>query len=201
MNFVALAIRQPVTVTVGVLLILLAGVIAVQRIPIQLTPDVEDTIISVTTRWEGASPEEIEQEIVDPQEDKLQGIANLGAMTSSSLQGQGQIRLEFKLGTRKEVALREVSDKLREVPEYPDNADEPVIEASDPENRDYIAWIVFSTTDPELDIRILQDFAEDRIKPIFERVPGMAEINVLGGREREVQIRYDATLLAQRGIT
>ncbi|MEQ8768129.1 MAG: efflux RND transporter permease subunit [Planctomycetota bacterium] len=201
MKLIDTIVRQPVTIAVGVILILMAGVIALQRIPIQLTPNVEDTIIAVTTRWEGASPQEIEQEIVDKQEEKLQGIANVKAVTSASQQGQGQIRLEFAVGTPKEEALREVSDKLREVPDYPENADEPVIEASDPENQDYIAWIIFSTTDPELDIRTLQDFAEDRIKPRLERISGMSEIGVLGGREREVQIRYDPELLAQRGIS
>jgi HAE1 family hydrophobic/amphiphilic exporter-1 len=201
MDLIRKAIEQPVTVIVGVILLIMGGVIAITRIPVQLTPNVEDTIISVITTWEGASPAEIEQEIVDEQEQKLQGIANLRAMTSQSLQGQGKIRLEFNTGTDKDEALREVSDKLREVPEYPDTADEPVVEATDPENRDYIAWIVFGTTDPGLDIRTLQDFAEDRIKPILERVPGMSEIGVLGGREREAQIRFDPVLLAHRGIT
>jgi HAE1 family hydrophobic/amphiphilic exporter-1 len=201
MNLIRRAIEQPVTVAVGVILVLLGGVVALRRLPIQLTPNVEDTIIAVTTRWEGASPEEIEQEIVDLQEEKLQGIANLEEITSTSVQGTGTIRMEFSVGTSKELALREVSDKLREVPAYPENADEPVVEASDPENRDYIAWIVFSTTDLDLDIRTLQDFAEDRIKPNLERVSGVSEINVLGGREREAQVRFDPLRLAQRGIT
>jgi|GEM_PF-11831 len=201
MNLIRRAVEQPVTVTVGVVLVLLAGLVTLRRIPIQLTPNVEDTIISITTNWEGASPAEIEQEIIDLQEEKLQGIANLVEMSSTSLQGSGSIKLEFAVGTSKELALREVSDKLREVPRYPENADEPVVEASDPENRDYIAWIVFETTDPELDIRTLQDFAEDRIKPVLERVPGMSEINVLGGREREAQVRFDPVRLAQRGVS
>ena len=141
MNLVQLAVRQPVTVVVGVVLVLLTGIVAVGRLPIQLTPNVEDTIITVSTLWEGASPQEIEQEIVDPQEDKLEGIANLTQMTSENMQGLGRIKLQFRVGTPKEEALREVSDKLRQVPDYPDNAEEPVIEASDPENRDYIAWI------------------------------------------------------------
>lgn len=201
MDIVRLMIRQPVTVAVGVILIVISGILAVQRIPVQLTPNVEDTIIAVTTFWEGASPEEIEQEIVNEQEEKLQGIANLRAMTSFSRQNEGTIRLEFGVGTPKEVALREVSDKLREVPDYPDNADEPVVEASDPESRDYIAWIVLGTTDPEFDVRTLFDFTEDRVKPAIERVEGVSEVNVLGGREREVQIRFDPVHLAQRGIT
>ncbi len=200
MNFIRLCIRQPVTIAVGVILLVLAGFVGLWRIPVQLTPNVEDTIIAVTTTWEGASPEEIEQEIVDAQEDKLQGLANLRAMTSSSLQGVGSIRLEFQVGTPKEVALREVSDKLREVPSYPENVDEPVVDASDPENRDYIAWIILECSDPAIDVRTLQDFAEDRIKPVLERVEGVSEVNVLGGREREVQVRFDPLRLAQRGL-
>ncbi|HMN97589.1 MAG TPA: efflux RND transporter permease subunit [Phycisphaerales bacterium] len=201
MGIASLSVRQPISVAVGVILLVMAGLLALQRLPIQLTPNVDDTIVSVTTRWEGASPEEIEQEVIDKQEEKLQGIPNLREITSTSLQGEGQIRLEFALGTDKNVALRDVSDKLREVPSYPENVDQPVVEASDPESRDYIAWIVFSTTDPALDIRTLQDFAEDRIKPVLSRVPGISEVNVLGGREREVQVRFDPQLLARRDVT
>lgn len=195
------AIRQPVTVAVGVLILVLAGIVALQRIPVQLTPNVEDTIISVSTFWEGASPQEVEQEIIEPQEEMLQGLSNLRAMTSQSQQGLGRIRLEFNVGTDKDVALREVSDKLRQVPEYPDNVEEPVVEASDPDNRDYISWIVFECSDPKVDVRTLNDFVEDRIEPILERVAGISEINVLGGREREVQIQFEPGQLAQRGVT
>ena len=201
MDLSGLAIRQPVTVAVGVILIVMTGLIALGRIPVQLTPNVEQTIIKVTTRWEGASPQEVEQEIIDPQEEKLQGIANVIDITSKSQQGQGDIRLEFAVGTSKEQALREVSDKLREIPDYPENVDEPVVSDSDPESRDYIAWIVFYSTDPDFDVLTLFDFAEDRIKAVLERVPGVSEVNVLGGREREVQVRYDPVRLAERGLT
>ena len=123
MNPIQLIIRQPVTVTVGVILIAMSGLLALQRIPIQLTPNVESTIITVTTFWEGASPQEVEQNIVDKQEERLLGLSNLRLMTSNSSQGEGRVRLEFATGTDKAEALREVSDKLREVPDYPDNVD------------------------------------------------------------------------------
>ena len=201
MSLIRSAIRQPVTVVVGVLLVALAGVVALERIPIQLTPDVDDLIVAVTTRWEGASPQEVEQEIVDAQEDKLQGISNLRAITSTSQQGVGTLRLQFEVGTPKDEALRLVSDKLREVPVYPANVDEPVIEASDPQSRDYIAWMILRSTDSEFDVRTLQDFVDDRIKPTLERLDGMAEVNALGGWEREVQVRFDPVRLAQHGLT
>ncbi|MHC4429390.1 MAG: efflux RND transporter permease subunit, partial [Planctomycetota bacterium] len=201
MNFVRQAIAQPVTVTVGVILIFMVGLLALRRIPIQLTPNVESTIVTVTTFWEGASPQEVEQNIVDKQEERLLGLANLRQITSISGQSLGHIRLEFYTGTDKAEALREVSDKLREVPDYPQNVDEPVIQASDRENRDYIAWVVFGTTDPDFDVRILRDLAIDRIEPALERLEGIAEINVLGGREREVHIRVNLVQLAHYGIT
>jgi len=200
-NLIQTAIRQPVTVAVGVIVLILAGVIAIERIPIQLTPTVEDTIISVVTRWEGASPAEMEQEVIDKQEEKLQGLTNLRTITSESMQGEGRVRLEFNTGTPIERALREISDKLREITGYPENVDEPIVEATDFENRDYIAWIIFETTDPSLDVRSLQDFVVDRVKPALERIEGVSEIGVLGGRERETQVRFDPVLLAQRGVT
>jgi HAE1 family hydrophobic/amphiphilic exporter-1 len=201
MDFIRGAIAQPVTVAVGVILLLMAGLVALGRIPIQMTPTVEDTIISVSTAWEGASPSEMEQEVIDKQEEKLQGLANLRALTSECRQGGGTIRLEFHTGTPMESAMREISDKLREVPEYPPDVDEPVIQATDFENRDFIAWMILGTTDPAFDVRSLQDFAEDRIKPALERIPGVSEVGVLGGWEREAQIRFDPVRLAQRGIT
>ena len=99
MNLIQLIIRQPVTVTVGVILVALSGLLALQRIPIQLTPNVESTIVSVTTRWEGASPQEVEQNIIDKQEERLLGLSRLRMMTSNSGQGEGRIRLEFETGS------------------------------------------------------------------------------------------------------
>jgi HAE1 family hydrophobic/amphiphilic exporter-1 len=196
------SVRHPVTVIVGVILVTLAGVLALRTLPIQLTPTVESTIVSVSTFWEGASPAEVERSIVEKQEEKLQGVAGVRQMTSQSSQNTGQIRLEFAVGTDQDDALREVSDRLRQVGSYPPGVDQPVVEASDPQDRDYVAWIVLEGgDDATFDIRTLQDFAEDRIKPRIERVNGVSEVGVLGGREREVQVRFDATRLAQRGLT
>ncbi|MFM1823447.1 MAG: Multidrug export protein AcrF, partial [Planctomycetota bacterium] len=209
MKLVEGSVRQPVTVAVAVILVVLAGLLALRRLPIQLTPQVDSTIVSVSTFWEGASPSDVERSIVEKQEEKLQGVAGIRQMTSVSTQSQGRVRIEFAVGTDKEAAIREVSDRLRQVQSYPPNVDQPVVEASDPENKDYIAWIVLGPPAGEsfvhaaqpFDVRVLQDFAEDRIKPRIERVAGVSEVNVLGGREREMQVRFDADRLAQTGIT
>ena len=201
MNLIRLAIDKPVTVTVGVLLIVLFGLISLGQIPIQLTPNIDTTVISVRTEWEGASPQEIENEVIRRQEEKVKAVANLKQMTSTCVTGEGTINLEFHLGTSKNTALREVSDKLREVSGYPQNVDEPVVEASNPQDRDYIAWVVISCTDGNFDIRQLQDFCEDRVKPELERASGISEVNVLGGYEREMQVLVDPVRLAQYGLS
>ncbi|MFW5653380.1 MAG: efflux RND transporter permease subunit, partial [Planctomycetota bacterium] len=71
----------------------------------------------------------------------------------------------------------------------------------DPESRDFISWLHMFCTDPEVDIRTLQDFAERRIQPLLESIPGVSAVNVVGGREAEAQVQVDPVLLAQRGIT
>jgi hydrophobic/amphiphilic exporter-1 (mainly G- bacteria), HAE1 family len=201
MDIIKGAIRQPISVVVGILFVLLAGMVASKVVPIQMTPEIEDTIIAVTTTWENASPQEMESEIIDPQEEKLQGLSNLKSISSLSSRGTGVIRLEFNNGVDKDVALREVSDKLREVQSYPENVDEPVIEASDPDSNDYIAWYVLTLDNSDYDIRKFYDTADERLKPILERVPGISEVNILGGLEREVQIRFDALKLAHHKLT
>ncbi|MFW6033435.1 MAG: efflux RND transporter permease subunit, partial [Phycisphaeraceae bacterium] len=203
MNYIRFAINNPVKVAVGVLLLLLFGILALLAIPIQLTPNVDQPIITVETTWIGRSPQEIEREIVEEQEDKLKGLTNLKKMTATAQQNAGSITLEFYIGTDMTRALQEVSDSLREVPDYPEDVDEPVISASDSSSgaENAIAWLIITSSDPDYNVQRLGDVAEDRIKPLLERVEGISEVQVYGGRERQVHILIDPAELAQRGIT
>ncbi len=182
MNFVRFCVERPVAVVVIAVLTVMAGLLSLSAAPIQLTPEIQPTFVSVTTFWDGASPAEVESEILIEQEEKLRGVANLVKMTSVARQNEGVIRLEFKVGADKEAVLREVSDKLREVPEYPENVDEPVVEAGDFSSRDFIAWIIVRCPDDNYDVRDSYDFYFDRVKPFLERVPGVSEIGVLIGQ-------------------
>ena len=92
MSFIQKSIEQPITVIVCIIIAAVAGVIALAKVPIQMTPQVDDTVIAVNTFWENASPQEVESEIIDIQEQKLQGVANLKGISSISRKGQGQVR-------------------------------------------------------------------------------------------------------------
>jgi HAE1 family hydrophobic/amphiphilic exporter-1 len=201
MDIIRFAITNPVKVSVGVILVVLFGVISLNVIPIQLTPNVDEPVITVETNWTGRSPEEVEREIIEEQEEYLKTISGLRKMSASAITGQASIELEFFIGTDPREARLRVSDKLREVPDYPDDVDEPVIIDANAEPAKAIAWIILDSPDPDLDLQTIFDFAEDRVKPVLERVPGVSRINVLGGREREVHIQVDPVALAERGVT
>jgi HAE1 family hydrophobic/amphiphilic exporter-1 len=197
------AIRYPVTTTVGVLLLVLFGMLALFRIPIQLTPDVEEPKITVQTIWPGASPQEVEREIVDEQEEQLKSLEGLVKMESSSSDSSGSITLTFQVGSDIDSALLKVSNRLEQVPRYPDDVDKPVIRTVDI-GAGAIAWLILAPMDEggfEGDLSTLFSFADDNIKPRFERVPGIAFSNIFGGREREMHVIVDPAKLAMRRVT
>ncbi len=201
MTLIDYCIRQPISVAVGVGLALLAGILAFASVPVQMKPDVDSVVIAVSSSWESASAEEIESDIIEEQEKVLGDVTGLFSMTSNSRAGQGMVRLEFVTGTDIEEAKAEVLQKLDEVPGYPENVLQPVVYDVDPESVDYIAWVGLSSTDPNFDTTTLYDFMERRLKPRFERLPGVAQVGIRGARQAELQIRVDQHALAQRGIT
>ncbi len=123
-------IANPVKVSVGVLIVVLFGAISLMTMPKQLIPAVESPILSVETIWPGASPREIEREIVQEQEEQLATVEGLVKLTSTCSNSRADIELEFAIGTNIEDAMMRVNTRLQQVREYPIDAGEPVIEAS-----------------------------------------------------------------------
>ena len=195
-----LALSNPVATLVGVLLALLFGAINLSRIPIQLTPEVESPEITITTTWRAAAPEEIENEIIEPQEDVLRGLPGMTEMLSEAKQNQGSISLTFAVGFDLRRALIEVLNRLNSVPRYPEDADEPVLSTVGGSSRP-IAWFIIKPLPGNTrDIASYDDYVEEVVQTRFERVPGVAKSEVRGGREREVRITIDPDKAASLGI-
>lgn len=207
MDIVAWAIKRPVSVAVGVMLVVMFGLIGLGAIPIQLTPTVDRPIITVTTTWPGRSPQEVVDEITREQEKRLKNVANLKRMRSTSQEGLATISLEFYLGTDIGRALQEVSDSLRQVPAYPAEVDEPIIKAAEGASENAIAWIIIDlkpearARHPDYDITTVYDALDKEVKPYLERIDGVAEVNIYGGREREVRVQLDPLRLSQRRLS
>ena len=203
MRIIEGSIRYPVTTMVGVLLLILFGGLALMRIPVQLTPEVEEPQISVNTSWPGASPQEIEREIVDEQEEQLKSLEGLNKMESSSSDSLGTVILTFAVGTDIDTALLRVANRLEQVPSYPTDADKPVITTGGA-NENAMTWFVLHPHGGNGfpgNIGTLRDFVEDFIEPEFERVSGVANSNVFGGQQREMHVVVDPAELAARRVT
>ena len=251
MTFIEWFVRNPVKVAVCVILLALFGSISLYRMPMQLTPEVEVPTFTVSTIWPGASPQEIESEIVQEQEEQLQSVEGLLKMTSESMDSRGQITLEFAVGTPIGEALLNISTRLQQVREYPENADEPVVTTSNVADR-FIAWFILTPQAPtkesldaaivqhpdlkadfehvrrsfnpglailrlrELiakhpqikasfpeppDIETLRRFCKDNIETRLERVDGVSNANVVGGKEEELHVVVDPHQLAARQLT
>ncbi len=147
MHPIEMIVRNPVKVSVGVMLVALFGLIAVTRMPMQLTPEVERPTITIETRWFGATPQEVETQIVIPQEEQLKGVEGTTKMTSECMEGMGKITMEFGVGTNMNEALLKVNTRLNQVKEYPDNVDEPIIKTANLSDRP-IAWFILSPRMP-----------------------------------------------------
>ncbi|MBU0544334.1 MAG: efflux RND transporter permease subunit [Proteobacteria bacterium] len=201
MKLIETSIKKPVTVTVGVILVVLFGLISLYRIPIQLTPNVDLPEISVETRWRGASPLEIEREIIDAQEEELKNLEGLVDLKSESQDGIGYINLKFEIGTDTDEALLRVSNKLDQVKKYPADVEKPLIKSGGRHEK-AIAWMVVRSLDDYKGVLSQEyDYFDKHVKPRLERIPGVASVNIYGGQERELQVIIDQEALASRNVT
>jgi len=196
-------IRHGTIVAVVVLIICVLGVLAALRIPVQMIPDLEVRVIGVETRWPGATPQDVEKEILVEQEQYLRSLPNLKRMISRASDGRAQIELEFPFGTDINEALIRVNNALSQVPSYPENVDEPRLEASSFSANSFMYFRItpLEGNPFDLDMRLMFDFIDDNVRPRMERVPGVSRINIGGGADRQVRILVDPAALAERGIT
>ncbi len=201
MNLIRIALERPVAVLAAVALIVLLGWVALRTIPIQLAPDVRRPVITVKTAWPGAAPEEVEREIVTRQEEALKGLEGVEKMTSTAYDGRARVSLEFRIGTDMNRALLLVSNRLDQVGGYPAEADEPRLSTAGNEDN-AIAWfIVTRLPGNERPIHEFGDFLDNTVKARLERVPGVAQVNLFGGGERELQVVIAPERLALYRLT
>ncbi|MBW1911825.1 MAG: efflux RND transporter permease subunit [Deltaproteobacteria bacterium] len=201
MDFLKFAINRPVTIAVFVILIVLFGLIGLTKLPVQLVPDTELPKIEVNTQWSGATPAEMESEIVEKQEEKLKSLLNLLKMESSCYNGYAKVTLTFDLATDLNTALLRVSNKLNQVEDYPENVRKPVLSTTGASDRPIIFFdLKMKSGDPSR-VAKYQTFFENEVKQYIERVPGVASLWVFGGTREQLEIVLDPVKMARYRIT
>ncbi len=196
-------IKRGILTTVVVLIVCVLGILAATRIPVQMIPDLDVKVISVRTVWPGATPQDIEKEILIEQEEYLRNLPTLQRIMATAQRSSAEIELEFPFGTDITEMLIRVNNALSQVPSYPEAVDQPRIYANSFSSNSFMFFSI--TPQPgnprHLDMDVMLDFIDDRVKTRMTQVPGVSEIVIRGGAERQIQILVDPARLAQRQLS
>ncbi|HOS99684.1 MAG TPA: efflux RND transporter permease subunit [Acidobacteriota bacterium] len=195
MNYIRGAISRPVTVSMFVVAVILFGIVSLDRLALNLLPDISYPSLTIDTAYTDAAPEEIESLITQPVEEAVGVVSGLTRISSVSRPGQSEVVLEFNWDTDMDLAVLDVREKLDFV-ELPRDAEKSVILRFDP-SRDPVMRVRLQGLS---DLRMLRFFAEKELKKNLEAMDGVAAIKVVGGLEEEVQINIDEKKLAELDI-
>jgi multidrug efflux pump subunit AcrB len=196
-------VRHGILVTVITLIIAVLGVLAAARIPVQMIPDLEVRTISVITSWPGATPQDVEKEILIEQEEYLRTIPGLARLEASASSGRAEIEMDFPFGVDITETLIRVNNALNQVPSYPLNVDEPRVFASSFSSNAFMFMRVSPVegNPRSLDMDMMLDFVEDNVLPRLSSVTGVSQVDTRGGAERQVRILVDPVALAERQLS
>ncbi len=197
------SITSPAAVAVGVAVAILFGVFALNALPIQLFPDIDRPQVGIETDWRAETPREVESQIVQPEEDVLQGIPGVQEMDGYANNGGGYINLTFALGTDMQSTLVDVVGRLNRLPPLPADAQKPFLQLANTQDSNATLIYIFMQKLPgnSRNVNDYQQFLKDVVIPRLEAVPGVgsAQINSNGGTD-ELDIVFDPMRTAQLGI-
>lgn len=193
------SIRRPVFATVLSLLILLVGAVSFQRLSLREYPKIDEPVVSVQTRFGGASSEVIENQVTKILEDSIAGIEGVDVITSTSRQERSQITVRFSLAREADSAAADVRDKVSRVRQrLPQGIDEPVIAKVEADAQPVIFLSLSSDTHNALQLSAM---ANQIVKPVLQTAPGAADVTVFGERKFSMQVSLDADRLSAYKLT
>lgn len=198
------SLRNPAGVLVAVLLACALGVYAFVKLPVQLFPDIDEPVISVFTSWRTAAPNEVEAEIVEPQEQALRGMPGLKELNAWAGEGGAWINLRFAVGTDMQATLIEVISRMNQLPPMPRDAQAPVISLGEDGGggpNQTLSWffvqLLPGTPGP---VESYRQELEEILRPRIEAVPGVAGLRINAGAAEELQIVFDPIRAAELGV-
>lgn len=198
MSLSGASVRRPVAVTVGVIAVLVLGVVSLSRLHIDLLPEITMPVAAVMVSYPGTGPEEMEQTVTVPLEGVLGTVPGLNSLSSFSQSGSSTLLLEFNWGTDMDVAALEIREKIGLVKGFlPSEVGDPVVVKMDPT----LMPVLVVGISGGMDDRRLREFAEEKVKPLVERVEGVAGADVFGGSAREVKVFLSPEKLLHHGLS
>ena len=202
MTVTELSTKHWPSVAVAVALVALFGLSSIASLPIQLLPSIEEPQVSVANFWRAAAPEEMEANIIEPQENVLQNTPGLTSISSFIGRGQGFVNLRFAIGTDIQAAKLDVINNLSQVPPGPADAIEPQVFAGGGRNLPGAASLLVRVLpgNPNQELSSYQGLIEEFVQPRLARIPGVSRVDLQGEQPREVHITFDTYRAAALGI-
>ena len=198
LGLAAICIRRPVFATMMNLLLVVLGWFSFQKIGTDLFPNVELPIVNITTTLRGASPEEIETSVTKPLEEIINTIEGVDELSSISREGVSRITVQFVYERGRDAAAQDVRDKVSTIlSQLPAGTETPIIGKFD---LDALPVISVSMSGPR-DLREITYIADKVVKQNLETVLDVGAVNIVGGRNRAIQVAADVDRLRARGLT
>jgi multidrug efflux pump len=194
-----ICIRRPVFATVMSLIIILVGLVSYKQLSVREYPKIDEPVVTVDTKYPGASSEVVESQITKPLEDSIAGIDGIDVLTSISRAEQSQITVRFRLEKNPDSGANDVRDRVSRVrSKLPQTIEEPVI-AKVEADASPIIWLSFSS--PTMSPLDLTDIANRIVKPRLQLLPGAADVRINGERKYAMRIWLDRNKLAAYRLT
>jgi HAE1 family hydrophobic/amphiphilic exporter-1 len=197
MNLPSFSVKRPIFTTMVTLILLLLGLVSLSRLQIDMLPSIELPTLTIRTDYEGASPEVMERLITQIVEEIVATVPGVEEITSTSSEGRSTVRVSFVWGTEIDTAAIDVQGKLEdEINELPEDVVRPRIRKFDIASFPVVILGISSTLDPVE----LTELIENQIRYRFARIPGVAQVDVWGGFNREVRIELDPDRIKAVGL-
>ncbi|WP_437334463.1 efflux RND transporter permease subunit [Sorangium sp. So ce394] len=191
-------VKRPVFASVLMLVIVVLGAAGYTRLGLDQFPDIDVPYVVVTTRLDGAAPEEVETEISDRIEGAVNTISGIEDLRSTSSQGVSQVVVGFTLEKDADVAAQEVRDKISAVlPSLPKGIDPPIVSRIDLG----AAPVLLVSVESDRPIRELSEIADKQVRRQIEGISGVGQVNVIGAQSRQINVWLDPIALRAQGIT
>lgn len=198
MNLTLTAIKRPVFILMLMALAIMGGIIGYRSMRVEENPDVSFGVVTVSTIYPGAGPEEVANLVSKKIEDAVSGVANLDQVLSNSQESVSTVVLQFKLGTNMDAAVSDVRAKVDLITgELPDDVERPITQKLDTSSQPVITMAVSSDS---LSNRELRDLLDKKLVDQFSRISGVSQVGVSGGEIREIQVRLKRDALLAYGV-
>lgn len=198
MSITELSIKRPLLITVIFVTLILFGWISYKSLDYNLLPKFEVNILSVQTTYRGASSDEVQNSVTKPVEEAVSSIEGVDGVSSTSQEGVSMVTITLKSGADVTIAQRDAERKVAEIKStLPIDADDPVVRKF---NADELPVLRISATS-HLSEPQLYDLVDNKIKPLLQNVPGVGQVSLIGGNEREIQVTLDNDKLQAYGIS